>query len=84
MKLTYRWHDDGGGGNLYLKLDIILVKKIHAIRVVFQDQAMHVLTLFRGAKMPKTGKKGVFLVMATNFGKDMMDKLRKKHAKMHI
>ena len=28
------------GGHLDLKLDIILVKKIHVNRVVFQDQAM--------------------------------------------
>ena len=31
----------GGGGHLYLKLDIILVKKNHIIRVVFQDQTMY-------------------------------------------
>ena len=29
-------------------------------------------------------KKGVFLVILTHFGKDMADKLRKTHAKMHI
>ena len=27
----------GGGGHLYLKLDIILVKKNHIIKVVFQE-----------------------------------------------
>ena len=32
----------------------------------------------------KLEKKGVFLVILTNFGKDMADKLRKTHAKMHI
>ena len=32
----------------------------------------------------KLKKKGVFLVILTNFGKDMADKLRKTHAKMHI
>ena len=46
-------------GHLYLKLDIILVKN-HIIRVVFQDQAMYARTSFRGAKMCKIGKKGVF------------------------
>ena len=45
---------------------------------------MYVRTLFRGAKMCKVGKKGVFLVIRTNFGKDMMDKLRKTHAKTRI
>ena len=76
----------GGGGHLYLKLDIILVKKIHVIRVVFQDQAMHARTSFRGAKTCKSGnlKKGVFLVILTNFGKDMTHRLRKTHAKMRI
>ena len=69
---------------MYLKLDIILVKKNHIIRVVFQDQAMYARTSFRGAKTCKIGKKGVFLVIVTNFGKDMMDKLRKMHAKMRI
>ena len=37
--------------------------KIHVIRVVFQDQALYVRTLFRGAKTCKIGKKGVFLVI---------------------
>ena len=36
--------------------------------------------------MCKIGKKGAFVVMLTNFGKDVTDKLRKahKHAKMRI
>ena len=38
---------------------------------------MYVRTLFRGAKTCKSGKKGVFLVILTNFGKDVMCKLRK-------
>ena len=37
--------------------------KIHVIRVVFQDQALYVRTVFRGAKTCKIGKKGVFLVI---------------------
>ena len=41
---------------------------------------------FRGVKMCKIGKKGVFLVMLTYFGKDMNRQIKekKKHAKMHI
>ena len=34
-------------------------------------------TSFRGGKMCKIGKKGVFLVILTNFEKDMMDKLKR-------
>ena len=54
-----------GGGDLYLKLDIILVKKVHVIRVVFQDQAMYVRTSFRGA-----------IYILTNSGKDMTANLK--------
>ena len=72
------------GGHLYLKLDIIRVKKIHVIRVVFQDQAMYARTSFRGAKTCKIGKKGMFLVLLTNFGMDMTLKLRKTHVKTRI
>ena len=43
--------------------------KIHVIRVVFQDQALYVCTSLWGAKTCKIGKKGVFLVIQTNFGK---------------
>ena len=35
-------------------------------------------------KHAKLGEKGVFLVILTNFGKDMTDKLRKTHAKTCI
>ena len=42
-------------------------KKIHVIRVVFQDKAMYARTSFRGAKTCKIGKKGMFLVILTNF-----------------
>ena len=45
---------------------------------------MYVRTSFRGAKMCKIGKKGVFLVIVTNFGKDMTNILRKTHAKTCI
>ena len=44
------------GGHLYLKLDIILIKESHVIRVVFRDQAMYAHTSFRGAKTCKIGK----------------------------
>ena len=45
---------------------------------------MYARTSFRGAKTCKIGKKGVFLIILTNFGKDMMDKLRKSHTKTSI
>ena len=72
------------GGPLEFEVGYHPRKKNHVIRVVFQEQAMYAHTSFRGAKTCKTGKKGVFLVISTNFGKDMMDKLRKTHAKTHI
>ena len=59
-------------------------KKIHVIRVVFQDQAMYARISFRGAKTCKIRKKGMFLVILTNFGMDMTLKLRKTHAKTRI
>ena len=69
---------DHRGSHFYLKLGIILVKNIHVIRVVFQDQAMYALTSFRGAcknvqnwKKKKKKKRPVCLVIVTNFGKDM-------------
>ena len=34
---------------------------------------MYARTPLRGAKTTKIGKKGVFLVMVTNFGKKMME-----------
>ena len=71
----------GGRGALAFEIGYHPRKKIHVIRVVFQDRAMYPRTSFRGAKTCKIGKKGVFLVIVTNFGKDMMDKLRKTHAK---
>ena len=56
-------HDHGDrfarGEHLYLKLNIILLKKkIHVISVVFQDQTIYARTSFRGAKMRKIGEKG--------------------------
>ena len=45
---------------------------------------MFARTSFRGAKTCEIGKKVVFLVILTNSGKDMTDKLRKTHAKTRI
>ena len=73
-----------GGGALVFEVGYHPRKKIHVIRVVFQDQAMYARTSFRGAKTCKIGKKGVFLVILTNFGKDNEGKLRKMNAKTHI
>ena len=46
------------GGSLVFEVGYHPRKKIHVIRVVFQDQAMYAHILFRGAKMCKIGKKG--------------------------
>ena len=43
---------------------------------------MYVCTSFRGAKSCNIGKKGVFFVSFTNLGKDMIERLRIKHAKV--
>ena len=72
------------GGALVFEVGYHPRKKIHAIRVVSQDQAMYPCTSFRGAKTCKIGKKDVFLVIFANFGKDVMCKLRKTHAKTRI
>ena len=69
------------GGPLVFEVGYHPPKKIHVIRVVFQDQTMYMRTSFRGAKTCKIGESGVFLVMFTHFGKDMTEELRKKHAK---
>ena len=66
------------GGHLYLKLDIIRVKKNHVIRVVFQNQAMYARTSFRGAKTCKIGKKGMFLVIWQILERTWRTNLRKK------
>ena len=72
------------GGPLVSEVGYHPRKKIHVIRVVFQDQAMYARTSFRGAKTCKIGKKGMFLIILTNFGMDMTLKLRKTHAKTRI
>ena len=74
----------GGGGALECQGGYQARPKIHVIRVVLQDQAMYECTSFRGEKNMQNRKKGVFLVISTNFGKDMTCKLRKMHAKTRI
>ena len=84
LPLVYVYFLPRWGGALAFDVGYHPRKKIHVIRVVFQDQAMYARASFRGAKMYKIGKKGVFLIIVTNFAKDMMDKLRKTHAKTCI
>ena len=73
------------GGHLYLKLDIILVKKKFMYLGLFfrtiQCTCVHRLGV---QKRPKLEKKGVFLAILTSLGKEMTDKLRKTHAKTCI
>ena len=71
----------GGGGALVFEIGYHPCKKIHLIRVVFQDQAMYARTSFRGAKTCKIGKKGMFLVIWQILGKDMTDKIKKNACK---
>ena len=54
-------------------------KQNHIVWVDIQDQAVNVC-----AKHSKLEKNGVFLVMFTNFGKDMTEELREKQADMHF
>ena len=71
------------GGHLYLKLDIILVKKkkIHVLRVVFQDNTMYVRTSFRGAKTSQIGKKGCVFGHIDKFGKGNDGQIKKNTCK---
>ena len=71
-----------GAGALVFEVGYHPRKKIHIIRVLFQDQAMYARTSFRGEKNMQ--KKGYVLDILTNFGKDMTHKLRKMHAEMRI
>ena len=73
-----------GGGPLECQGGYQARPKIHVIRGVFQDQVLYARTSFIGAKTCKIGKKGVFWVIQTNFGKNMTGKLRKMHAKTRI
>ena len=78
------WSLSTRGGPLVSEVGYHPRKKIHAIRVVFQDKAMYAHTSFRGAKTCKIGRKGMFLVILTNFWMDMTLKLRKTRAKTRI
>ena len=57
--------------HLYLKLNINCLRKIHIIRVVFEDQTMYV-GMQDSAKL---GKKKVCFCHFTNLEKDIMEKL---------
>ena len=58
-----------GGGALVFEVGYHPCKKIHVIRVIFQDQAMYVRTSFRGAKLCKIRKQGVFLSFLQIWGR---------------
>ena len=68
------------GRALVFEVEYHPLKKIHVIRVVFQDQPtyIHHLGVQKNAKLEKS------VCFWSNFGKDMMDKLRKTDAKMCI
>ena len=72
------------GGPLVFEVGYHPRKKIHVIRVVFQDQAMYARTSFRGAKTCKIGKKGMFLVIWQILERTWRTKYRKTHAKTRI
>ena len=77
VSITFIHHFSPGRGALVFEVGYHPRKKIHAIKVVFQDQAMYARTSFRGAKNMQNWKKRVL----TNFGKDLTHKLRKTHEK---
>ena len=56
-------------------------KKIHIIRVVFQDQAMYTRTSFRGAKTCKIGKKGCVFGHVDKFWKGHDGQIKKNACK---
>ena len=65
VELDLRIEYPGGtpGGPPVFEVEYHPRKKIHVIRVVFQDKAVYARTSFRGAKTCKIGKKGVFLAI---------------------
>ena len=65
LRVTRSW-----GGPLECQGGYQARPKIHVIRVVFQDQALYARTSFRGAKMCKIGKKGVFFGHIDKFWKE--------------
>ena len=56
-------------------------KKIHVIRVVFQDKAMYARTSFRGAKTCKIGKKGCVFGHIDKFWKGHDGQIKKNTCK---
>ena len=68
------------GGALVFEVGYHPRKKIHIIRVVFQDQAMYMHASFKGAKTCKLGK-SMFLVILTNFGKGHDTQMKKNACK---
>ena len=81
MVIFHAHFSPGGRGHLYLKLAIIVVKKKKKkkknsfIRVVFLGPGD---TSFRGKIMKNLEKKECVLVIFTNLGKDMREKLKIK------
>ena len=61
-------------GHLYMKLDIILVKKIHVMGCFIRTRQCTRVHRLGVQKRGKLKKKSVFLVILTNFEKDMTDK----------
>ena len=69
------------GGPLVFEVGYHPRKKIHVIRVVFQNKAMYARTSFRGAKMCKIGKKGVFFGHIDKFWKGHDGQIKKNTCK---
>ena len=71
------------GGHLYMKLDIILVKKYHVIRVVFGTRRCTCVHRLGEQNHAKSKKECVFVIFY-KFGKghDGKNEGGKKHAKM--
>ena len=78
---TTRHTPSGGGGGTRMSRGYQASPKIHVIRVVFQDQALYARTSFRGAKMCKSGKKGVFFGHIDKFWKEHDRQIKKNACK---
>ena len=70
-----------GGGTLVFEVGYPPRKKIHLIRVVFQDKAMYARTLFRGVKTCKIGKKGCVFGHIDKFWKGHNGQIKKNACK---
>ena len=71
----------GLGGPLVFEVGYHPRKKIHVIRVVFQDKAMYARTSFRGAKTCKIGKKGCVFSHIDKFWKGHDGQIKKNTCK---